>query len=590
MRQNSLKNLYLYSKEQETKVRRGIVYSILNKLFDLAPPVLIGIAIDIVVEGSDSFLGSLGIEDRREQLIVLAFLTFVIWALESTFDYVAAVTWRNISQDVEHSLRTDTFKNVLGLDLQYFENKSSGRLMAVLNDDVNQLEKFLDTGANKLLQTLTTVVVIGGTFLYISPLIAIFAFIPIPIIIFGSFKFTKTIASRYTRIRNAIETLNANLSNSLSGVLTVKSFNREEKEFNRILSSSTEVKSANYHAIKLSAAFIPIIRIAILFGFTATLLIGGFMALDGEINVAMYSVLLFITQRLLWPLTELGDTFDLYQRAMASFKRINALKNTQPDIQNGSIEAGSVEKFISLEDVNFSYVENFPVLNDVSINIKKGSTTAIVGSTGSGKSTLIKLLLRLYDVKAGKIKFDDKDIRDLNIHSLRKTIGLVSQDIFLFEGTVFENIAYGNLEASNDDIWKAAKLSESDEFINLLPNKEDTIVGERGQKLSGGQRQRISIARAILKNPEILILDEATSAVDNETEAAIQRSLDTLKEGRTVIAIAHRLSTIRNADIIYVLEKGKIVESGTHEELVKLKKVYANLWDVQTGKKFNSKL
>jgi len=590
MKQNSLKNLYLYSKEQETKVRRGILYSILNKLFDLAPPVLIGIAIDIVVEGSDSFLGSLGIEDRRQQLIVLAFLTFIIWALESTFDYVAAVTWRNISQDVEHSLRTDTFKNVLGLDLQYFENKSSGRLMAVLNDDVNQLEKFLDTGANKLLQTLTTVVVIGGTFLYISPLIAIFAFIPIPIIIFGSFTFTKTIASRYTRIRNAIETLNANLSNSLSGVLTVKSFNREEKEFNRILTSSTEVKSANYHAIKLSAAFIPIIRIAILFGFTATLLIGGFMALDGEINVAMYSVLLFITQRLLWPLTELGDTFDLYQRAMASFKRINALKNTQPDIQNGSIEAGSIEKLIALEDVNFSYVDNFPVLNDVSINIKKGSTTAIVGSTGSGKSTLIKLLLRLYDVKAGKIKFDDIDIKDLNIHSLRKTIGLVSQDIFLFEGTVFENIAYGNLEASNDDIWKAAKLSESDEFINLLPNKEDTIVGERGQKLSGGQRQRISIARAILKNPEILILDEATSAVDNETEAAIQRSLDTLKEGRTVIAIAHRLSTIRNADIIYVLEKGQIVESGTHEELVKLKKVYANLWDVQTGKKFNSKL
>ena len=590
MAKNSLKNLYLYSKEQETKVRRGILYSILNKLFDLAPPVLIGIAIDIVVEGSDSFLGSLGIEDRRQQLIVLAFLTFIIWALESTFDYVAAVTWRNISQDVEHSLRTDTFKNVLGLDLQYFENKSSGRLMAVLNDDVNQLEKFLDTGANKLLQTLTTVVVIGGTFLYISPLIAIFAFIPIPIIIFGSFKFTKTIASRYTRIRNAIETLNANLSNSLSGVLTVKSFNREEKEFNRILTSSTEVKSANYHAIKLSAAFIPIIRIAILFGFTATLLIGGFMALDGEINVAMYSVLLFITQRLLWPLTELGDTFDLYQRAMASFKRINALKNTQPDIQNGSIEAGSIEKLIALEDVNFSYVDNFPVLNDVSINIKKGSTTAIVGSTGSGKSTLIKLLLRLYDVKAGKIKFDDIDIKDLNIHSLRKTIGLVSQDIFLFEGTVFENIAYGNLEASNVDIWKAAKLSESDEFINLLPNKEDTIVGERGQKLSGGQRQRISIARAILKNPEILILDEATSAVDNETEAAIQRSLDTLKEGRTVIAIAHRLSTIRNADIIYVLEKGQIVESGTHEELVKLKKVYANLWDVQTGKKFNSKL
>ena len=590
MRQNNLKRLYLYSKEQETKVRRGIIYSILNKLFDLAPPVLIGIAIDIVVEGADSFLGTLGIEDRRQQLIVLAFLTFVIWALESTFDYFAAVTWRNISQDVEHSLRTDTFNNVLGLDLQYFENKSSGRLMAILNDDVNQLEKFLDTGANKLLQTMTTVIVIGGTFLYISPLIAIFAFIPIPVIIFGSFKFTKTIATRYTRIRNGIETLNANLSNSLSGILTVKSFNREKREFERILTSSNEVKSANYHAIRLSAAFIPIIRIAILFGFTATLLIGGFMALDGEINVAMYSVLLFITQRLLWPLTELGDTFDTYQRAMASFKRINALKDTQPEIKDGTIKSKGLNNSIVLEKVNFSYVENFPVLNNISLEIEKGSTTAIVGSTGSGKSTLIKLLLRLYDVESGKIIFDDVNIQDLNIHSLRKNIGLVSQDIFLFEGTVFENIAYGNLDATESEIWNAARLSESDEFINLLPNKKDTIVGERGQKLSGGQRQRISIARAILKNPEILILDEATSAVDNETEAAIQRSLDTLKEGRTVIAIAHRLSTIRNADVIYVLEKGEIVESGSHDELVKLKKVYANLWDVQTGNKINSKL
>ena len=284
------------------------------------------------------------------------------------------------------------------------------------------------------------------------------------------------------------------------------------------------------------------------------------------------------------------DRFDTYQRAMASFKRINALKDTQPEIKDGAVTSKGLNNSIVLEKVNFSYVENFPVLNNISLEIEKGSTTAIVGSTGSGKSTLIKLLLRLYDVESGKIIFDDVNIQDLNIHSLRKNIGLVSQDIFLFEGTVFENIAYGNLDATESEIWNAARLSESDEFINLLPNKKDTIVGERGQKLSGGQRQRISIARAILKNPEILILDEATSAVDNETEAAIQRSLDTLKEGRTVIAIAHRLSTIRNADVIYVLEKGEIVESGSHDELVKLKKVYANLWDVQTGNKINSKL
>ena len=587
MKENNLRDLFNYALEQDTKVRRGIIYSILNKIFDLAPPILIGIAIDIVVEGSDSFIGNLGYSDRRQQLIILAVLTFIIWGLESAFDYIAAVTWRNISQDIEHSLRTDAFNNVLGLDLAFFENKSSGRLMAILNDDVNQLETFLDNGANRLVQTATTVLVIGGTFLYISPLVAVFAFIPIPIIIFGSLRFTNRIAERYTKIRNDIENLNANLSNSITGILTVKSFNREKKESERINLSSNEVKSANYHAIRLSAAFIPIIRIAILFGFTATLLIGGFLALDGEIKVATYSVMLFITQRLLWPLTELGVIFDSYQKAMASFRRIINLKNTTPTIDNGNEKLTNFNKKIEISNLNFEYVKNFPVLNDISIDINKGQTTAIVGSTGSGKSTLIKLILRLYDSTSGEIKFDGKNIRDLELDSLRNKIGLVSQDIFLFEGTVFENIAYGNLDAKDEEVWEAARLSESDKFINLLPNKENTIVGERGQKLSGGQRQRISIARAILKNPEILILDEATSAVDNETEAAIQRSINTLKEGRTVIAIAHRLSTIRNAEIIYVLEEGKVVESGNHESLLETNGVYSKLWSVQTGEKIS---
>jgi ATP-binding cassette subfamily B protein len=585
MSQSNLKHLFVYSQQQKTKAKRGIVYSILNKLFDLAPPVLIGVAIDIVVEGNESFLSSFGIPDRRRQLVILAILTFIIWGLESLFDYLSAVTWRGISQDIEHSLRTETFENVLGLDMKYFENKSSGRLMAILNDDVNQLERFLDTGANKLLQTATTVIVIGGTFLYISPLIATFAFIPIPIIIFGSFKFTSTIANRYERIRESIETLNSNLSNSISGILNVKSFTRESKELERIETSSNEVKSANYHAIKLSAAFIPIIRVAILFGFTATLLIGGFLALDGEIKVATYSVLLFITQRLLWPLTELGDTFDLYQRAMASLNRIFSLKNESSEIGNGDIEFKKLENKIELKDVSFSYVDNFNVLNNVDLTIQAGQTTAIVGSTGSGKSTLIKLLLRLYEINNGSISYDSNSLKDIELSSLREKIGLVSQDVFLFEGTVIENIAYGDLNASESEVWNAAQKSEADEFINNLPQKEKTIVGERGQKLSGGQRQRISIARAILKNPEILILDEATSSVDNETEAAIQRSLDILKKDRTVIVIAHRLSTVRNADIIYVLENGSVVESGNHESLLDIDGVYSKLWSVQTGEK-----
>ena len=584
MKQNNLKDLYKYAQENEAKVKRGIIYSILNKLFDLAPPVLIGIAIDIVVEGSESFIGNFGFEDRRQQLIILAFITFVIWGFESIFDYVAAVTWRNIAQDLQHSMRTETFSKTLDLDLSFFENKSSGRLMAILNDDVNQMENFLNEAANRLIQTATTVIVIGATFLYISPLVAIFAFIPIPVIVFGSYKFVQRIGERYSKIRNNVESLNAHLSNSITGILTVKSFNREKKEYKRIDLASDEVKTANYDAIKLSAAFIPIIRVAILFGFTATLLIGGFLALDGQIKVGMYSVMLFITQRLLWPLTELGMIFDSFQKAMASFRRIMNLRDTNPTINDGETELLELKNKISFENLNFEYVEDFPVLKDINIEIVKGKTTAIVGSTGSGKSTLIKLILRFYEKNSGKILFDDHEIESLSLASIRNKIGLVSQDVFLFEGSVFENIAYGNIEANIEEVWNAARLSESDRFINELPNKEDTIVGERGQKLSGGQRQRISIARAILKNPEILILDEATSAVDNETEAAIQESLETLKEGRTVIAIAHRLSTIRNADLIYVLEDGEIVEYGTHDELLGNNDVYAKLWDVQTGK------
>ena len=584
MKQNNLKDLYKYAQENEAKVKRGIIYSILNKLFDLAPPVLIGIAIDIVVEGSESFIGNFGFEDRRQQLIILAFITFVIWGFESIFDYVAAVTWRNIAQDLQHSMRTETFDKTLDLDLSFFENKSSGRLMAILNDDVNQMENFLNEAANRLIQTATTVIVIGATFLYISPLVAIFAFIPIPVIVFGSYKFVQRIGERYSKIRNNVESLNAHLSNSITGILTVKSFNREKKEYKRIDSASDEVKTANYEAIKLSAAFIPIIRVAILFGFTATLLIGGFLALDGQIKVGMYSVMLFITQRLLWPLTELGMIFDSFQKAMASFRRIMNLRDTSPTINNGETELLELKNKISFENLNFEYVKDFPVLKNINIEIEKGKTTAIVGSTGSGKSTLIKLILRFYEKNSGKILFDEHEIESLSLESIRNKIGLVSQDVFLFEGSVFENIAYGNIEANSEEVWNAARLSESDSFINDLPNKEDTIVGERGQKLSGGQRQRISIARAILKNPEILILDEATSAVDNETEAAIQESLETLKEGRTVIAIAHRLSTIRNADLIYVLEDGEIVENGTHDQLLGNNNVYTKLWDVQTGK------
>ena len=290
----------------------------------------------------------------------------------------------------------------------------------------------------------------------------------------------------------------------------------------------------------------------------------------------MFSVLVYMTQRLLWPLTRLGETLDLYQRAMASCRRIFGLLDLAPTIRPGAIElARPVQGSVRFEDVSFSYgspdrphTDSRPVLQGLDINIPAGETHAIVGSTGAGKSTVVKLLLRLYEPTGGRITVDGVPIDQLTFGSLRGAMGFVSQDVFLFHGTVRENLTYGRPDASLEELVRAAELAEARGFIESLPDGYDTLVGERGQKLSGGQRQRLTIARAIFRDPAILVLDEATSAVDNETEAAIQRSLGRVAQGRTTIVIAHRLSTVRHADRIHVLEQGRVIEAGTHDELV----------------------
>jgi ATP-binding cassette subfamily B protein len=324
-------------------------------------------------------------------------------------------------------------------------------------------------------------------------------------------------------------------------------------------------------------------------GFIAILISGGQMTLDGRLAVGTYSVLIFITQRLLWPLTSLGDTLDLYQRAMASTERALDLLDADALLPDGdqSLDPKKVDGEINLEDVCFEYQsgEDQIVIRDLSLKMPAGETIGIVGATGAGKSTLVKLLLRFYDVGEGCIRLDGHDLRDLRIRDLRRAIGFVSQDVYLFHGTVRENIAYGTFDATDEDIVEAARIAEAHDFVMGLPNGYDTIVGERGQKLSGGQRQRISIARAVLKDPPVLILDEATSSVDNETEALIQRSLEKIAVGRTTIVIAHRLSTVRNADRIFVLEHGQLIEQGRHDELVASGGIYARLWGVQTGER-----
>jgi ATP-binding cassette subfamily B protein len=580
-----LRRLWKYAANYRGEVILASTWSFLNKAVDIAPPFLIGMAVDVVANGSGSLLGQLGIEDPKMQILVIAVLTFVIWSLESLFEYLLSVGWRNLAQSIQHDLRIDTYEHLQELDIAYFEDRPSGDLMAVLNDDINQLERFLDIGANEVIQLATTVMLIGVAFFVIAPSIAWLAFLPVPVILWGSLRFQKKIEPRYAVVRDEAAAINGQLANNIGGIATIKAFTAEDREVARVTVSSDRYRKANASAIALSSTFTPLIRIAILVGFTATLVWGGFLAIEGQLNIGLYSVLVFLTQRLLWPLTRLGQTVDLYQRAMASTNRILDVLDAEPTIIDGNdaIDPHVVKGRITFDDVTFSYEPGYEVLRRINLEVEPFKTTAFVGSTGSGKTTLIKLILRFYDPDTGSVLLDGTELTDLSQHDIRDAMSLVSQDVFLFHGTVRDNISYGVPEATDDAVYAAARTAEAHDFIESLPNGYGTIIGERGQKLSGGQRQRLSLARALLTDSPVLILDEATSAVDNETEAAIQRSLATISHGRTMVVIAHRLSTIRNADRIYVIDDGEAVEFGTHGELIGHDGIYRTLWTVQTG-------
>ena len=565
------------------KFNTTVMYTILNKVFDLAPPFLIGIAVDIVVKKEESLVSNIGIKDTWDQLLFVSFLTIVVWGLESFFEYLMHVGWRELAQTAQHDLRDQAFHHTLSLDLEQIESRSSGELMSILNDDINQLERFLDVGAYALIQLCVTISVIGAAFFYLAPNVAIYGVLPIPFIIIGSLRFQKYLAPKYKTVRSHVGLLNSEFSNSIGGIQTVKAFANEAYEREKISNYSKEYMQANYSAIKVSALFTPLIRMLILCGFLVNLLYGGYLTLEGQLEVGTYSVLIFMIQRLLWPLTNLGQMLDLYQRSNASYKRVLDLMKEKFHIVGKGHEFPKDSQEILISDFSFSYNKREPLFENLSLSIEHGQTVGLVGGTGSGKSTLIKNILRFYDGKSGVIKIGGVDIKDLDVFDLRRNIGYVGQDVYLFHGTILENLTYGDQSMSMEEVIKISKIAEAHEFISSLPEGYHTIVGERGHRLSGGQRQRVSIARALIKNPPILIFDEATSAVDNETEAAIQRSLTKVKEGRTTIIIAHRLSTVVDADKIYVLQQGKIKQVGAHQELIKNDGVYKDLWSVQTG-------
>ncbi|MGV3527177.1 MAG: ABC transporter ATP-binding protein [Candidatus Sericytochromatia bacterium] len=583
-----MRQLFQYVNQHATRFWWASGASVLNKILDLMPPLLVGWVIDSVSGTPPGWIqGLIGPGTPWRMAVFLSLLAVAIFGFESLFEWLFQRDFMRLAQDVQHQLRLDAYARLQSREIRFFENQRMGETLAILNDDVNQLERFLNTGFNELLQLVVLFVFSLVVMLGTSWELSLVGLIPIPLILAGSFWYQRLIAPRYDQVRQAVGALGSRLENNLAGILVIQSFTAEDFELERVRSSSEAYRQANLQAIRLSAIYIPLIRMAIALGFGGVLLLGAYWVLQGTGRISVGDLVLFsmLVQRLLWPITRLGQTLDLYERARASSTRVFELLNTPPAIASPAqprplVRAQGAIEFV---DVHFAYDPALPILKGLNVQIAPGEMVGFAGTTGAGKSTLIKLLLRLYDPTAGQVQLDGHDVRELDLRHLRRQIALVSQDVYLFHGTLRDNIAYGLTEASQDAIEAAARRAELHDFIVSLPQGYDTLVGERGIKLSGGQRQRLSIARALLKDAPILVLDEATSSVDTETERAIQQNLHSLVQGRTALVIAHRLSTIRQADRILVLRDGQVAEQGTHEGLLLADGIYADLWRLQLG-------
>jgi ATP-binding cassette subfamily B protein len=578
-----------YGGERKAYFTIGLVSSILARVLDLLPPLLLGIAIDAIFLQESAFslllVPQSWLPDTQSgQLWLTGGIIAACFLGGAVFHYTRNWGWNRFAQGVQHDVRTDTYDKMQRLNMDFFADKQTGELMSVLSNDVNRLEKFLNDGMNSVSRLIIMVLGIAVILFWLNWRLALVALLPVPIIAFFTAKFIEIIQPKYADVRSTVGSLNSRLENNLGGIQVIKTSNTEPFESERVDDVSQDYYDANWDAITTRITFFPALRLLAGLGFVITFAVGGFWVLEGIVSAGVFVTFIFYTQRFIWPMAQFGQIINMYQRAYASAERVFGLMDTpdrigeRDDVEPLVVTEGDVE----YDDVSFGYDDEM-VIEDVSFDADGGETVALVGPTGAGKSTAVKLLMRLYDVDDGAVRIDGTDVRDVTVPSLRSQVGYVSQETFLFYGTVKDNIAYGSPDADDDAIREAAQAAEAHEFITNLPDGYDTMVGERGVKLSGGQRQRIAIARAILKDPELLVLDEATSDVDTETEMLIQRSLDKLTADRTTLVIAHRLSTIKDADQIVVFDDGHVVERGTHTDLLDEDGLYANLWAVQAG-------
>lgn len=591
-----LRLLKEYGGPRKALLAFGLVGGIFGFLISLIPPTLFGTAIDTVFGYeslslpliSEAFIP----ESQLGQFHLIIGLIVASYIAEGVLNWVRGYGLNALAQRVQHDVRVDTYDAMQHLNMDFFHNNSSGELMSVLNNDVNNLEEFLSGGATVFVRIVFTMLGISFILFSINWQMAFVSLVAAPLIAVFTYWFVRTVQPIYSEVRDSVGKLNSLLENNLDGIKVIKASTMEGFERDEVEKVSLQYFDTNWRAIKTRIKFYPGMRILAGTGFILTFIVGGYWVINdtapffftGDLSVGEFVTFMLLTQEFIWPMANFGDFVNMYQEAYASAERVFGLMDQsqreeededKPDLQ---VREGLVE----YDSLTFGYDEE-PVVEDLNFTIGSKETLALAGPTGAGKSTVVKLLLRFYDIDEGEIRVDNQDIQDVNLKSLRSSIGHVSQDNVLFPESIQENIAYAVEDATKEDVVEAAKKAQAHEFIKNLPEGYDSEVGEDGIKLSGGQRQRIGIARAILQDPEILILDEATSDVDTETEIKIQKGIEELTRDRTVLAIAHRLSTIKDADKIIVLDDGKIVERGNHDELLEEDGIYAKLWKVQAG-------
>jgi ATP-binding cassette subfamily B protein/subfamily B ATP-binding cassette protein MsbA len=540
-------------------------------------PWLIRTLISLVTEGQVSSDTMATIT----RLTVIALITFIArGVVQFLRSYMAHIAGWGVVSDA----RRYVYEHLQRLSLRFYEDKQTGQLMSRVVNDTDLFEKMVAHAIPDVLVNVMTFVGITIVLASMNWQLTLYSMAPIPLVILALIGFGKFVRPAFRQRQQEVGELNAVLNDSIAGIREIKAFNRESEQLERVEVGIERYRVSLLNALRLMAIFQPFIDFSTSIGQLVVIFFGGRMALQGTLSVADLVAFFLYLEMFYQPIRALGMSWENVQESLAGFDRVSELLAEEPDVKNPTNPVPlpeEIEGHLQLKDVSFSYKDGVRVLEDINLDIPAHHIIALVGPTGVGKSTLVSLIPRFYDVSTGSIKIDGIDIRALDVERLRENVSIVLQDVFLFHGSVRDNILFGNPHASDEDIIKAAQVANAHEFIMELPEGYNTLIGERGVKLSGGQRQRISIARAVLKNTPILILDEATSSVDTETELLIQQALERLMHGRTTIIIAHRLSTVRNADKIVVLKGKEILEQGTHDELITNDGLYKRLYTVQ---------